>query len=411
MRDLGGSVAITGAKVMLDEALEEADVLVADGRIQSVGRGEAAERVIDGRGLILAPALIDVHGDAFERQVMPRDGVFVPLETALIDTDRQLAANGIATAYHALTLGWEPGLHSVQRGAAFLDGLAAVAPRLTVENRVQLRWETFAFEALEVIAQALAGPLTPSLAFNDHTSMTMRAFGTPIQARGFELSPDFEIAALDDARLVQRTVKHARRAGLSQDAYVALLGRVWDRRGDVPGMIRRVAGMAAKVGAPMLSHDDTTAETRAFFRGVGADVAEFPMVIEAARAARAGGDAIVFGAPNAMRGGSHIGSLSAGDMVEDGLCDALASDYFYPSMHAALARLDADRRAPRPALWSLVSDGPARAMGLADRGRIAPGMRADLVLVDWPDAAPPAICATWVAGRAAYAAMPSGACG
>ena len=37
-----------------------------------------------------------------------------PLESP--DQWNQLAANGIATAYHALTLGWEPGLRSVETG-------------------------------------------------------------------------------------------------------------------------------------------------------------------------------------------------------------------------------------------------------------------------------------------------------
>ena len=158
----------------------------------------------------------------------------------------------------------------------------------------------------------------------------------------------------------------------------------------------------------MLSHDDTRAETRAYFRELGAHVAEFPMVMEAAKAARKGGDPIIFGAPNAARGGSHIGSLGAGDMVEAGLCDALASDYFYPAMLAAVAKLEAERRADRLALWALVSTGPARAMGLSARGDIMVGKRADLVLVDWPDGSVPAILGTWVAGRCAYRGMPAG---
>ena len=403
-----GSTAIRGAMVMLPDALEEADVVVADGLVASVGQGAAADAEVDGRGLILAPALIDVHGDAFERQVMPRAGVFPPLDVALLDTDRQLAANGIATAYHAVTLSWEPGLRSVDRGAGILRALTRLAPRLLVENRVQLRWETFGFEAEDLIAEALEGPLLPAIAFNDHTSMTMRAFDVAIQDRAFELSPDFTVAALDDDRMRQRTAKKAERAGMPEDAYRALLGRIWERRDGVDAAIRRVAAMGRAAGAPMLSHDDTRARTRAYYRDLGARVAEFPMVPEAAEAARAGGDAIVFGAPNAMRGGSHIGSLGAGDMVEAGLCDALASDYFYPAMHAALARLDAERRAPRPALWSLASRGPAAALGLHDRGRIAPGLRADLVLLDWPTGGAPAIQATWVAGREAYRARPRG---
>lgn len=396
-----------GARVYLPDDILETTVTVAEGRIAQIGGPVQGDRV-DGRGMILAPALVDVHGDAFERQVMPRPNVYFPLEAAVLDTDRQLAANGIATAYHAVTLGWEPGLRAVERGRELMRCMTTLAPRLLVENRVQLRWETFAFEALETIEEALNGPLLPSIAFNDHTSMTMRAYDVAIQDRGFELSPDFSIAALDDDRMKQRTAKHAQRAGLSQEDYVALLSRVWERRGDVPGVVEQVAAMGRAKGAPMLSHDDTTAQTRAWFRDHGATVAEFPMVLEAAQAARDAGDAIIFGAPNAARGGSHIGSLGAGDMVEAGLCDALASDYFYPAMLAAVARLDHERRAERGALWRLVSTGPARAMGLLDRGEIALGQRADLVLVDWPEGHAPAITGTWIAGRCAFRGLAAG---
>ena len=396
-----------GAQVYLPGESVETTVTVVDGQIAEIG-GPAQGEVIDARGLILAPALVDVHGDAFERQMMPRPGVYFPTETAVIDTDRQLAANGIATTYHAITLGWEPGLRDVARGRDLMQAMRDLAPRLTVENRVQLRWETFAFEALEVIEWALAGPLLPSVAFNDHTSMTMRAYDVPIQDRAFELSPDFSIASLDDDRMKARTASKAKRAGLSDDDYIKLMSKVWDRRADVPETIAKVAEMGRAAGAPMLSHDDTRAETREWFRNLGAGVAEFPMVMEATEAARAGGDLIIFGSPNAARGGSHIGSLGAGDMVEAGLCDALASDYFYPAMLAAVAKLDEERRADRSALWSLVSSGPARAMNLHDRGDIAVGKRADLVLVDWPQGAKPAIVGTWVAGRCAYRGMPAG---
>ncbi|MFN3280952.1 MAG: amidohydrolase family protein [Tabrizicola sp.] len=90
-------------------------------------------------------------------------------------------------------------------------------------------------------------------------------------------------------------------------------------------------------------------------------------------------------------------------------CDILASDYYYPAMQGAVARLHADRVAPLLALWRLVSANPAAAMGLADRGRIAPCLRADLVLIDWPEGHAPAPQRTWVAGRAGYSALPAAA--
>src|SRR6056297_4303485 len=134
-------ITFEGAKVYLPTEIAETNVTIADGRIVEIG-GPVKGTRIDARGQILAPALIDVHGDAFERQLMPRPGVYFPQEAAVIDTDRQLAANGIATAYHAITLGWEPGLRDIARGRDLMQAIQTLAPRLTVENRVQLRWET-----------------------------------------------------------------------------------------------------------------------------------------------------------------------------------------------------------------------------------------------------------------------------
>lgn len=125
------------------------------------------------------------------------------------------------------------------------------------------------------------------------------------------------------------------------------------------------------------------------------------MTLETARAAREAGDAIVLGAPNALRGGSHLGSLGAGDMVEAGLCDALASDYAYPALLGAAARLVRDRRATLETAWALISAGPARLSKLDDRGTLAVGKRADLVAVEWPEEGPPAVRATILAGRIA----------
>lgn len=213
-----------GALVYLADEIAETTVTVDGDTIVEIGGPVQGER-IDGRGKILAPALIDVHGDAFERQLMPRPNTYFPLDIAVMETDRQLASNGIATAYHAITLGWEPGLRDVSRGREMMEAIQRLAPRLLVENRVQLRWETFAYpEAAETIEWALAAPLTPSIAFNDHTSMTMRAFDTSMQDRAFEHSPDFTTASLDDERLKQRTAGKAKRSGLDDAALSRAFG-------------------------------------------------------------------------------------------------------------------------------------------------------------------------------------------
>lgn len=401
------AIIIEGAQAILPGEIARVSVRIEGGVITGLDVPRDGARVIDAQGLILAPAMVDIHGDAFERQLMPRPGVDFPLEAALLETDRQLAANGIATAYHALTLSWEPGLRSVATGRAVVEALATLAPRLTVENRVQLRWETFCFEALPLIDQALAGPLAPSIAFNDHTSMAVLHPDTPLQERPFDQDAAFPVTDMSSPAFAAKMGERAKRSGLTQSAYLDLIRTMWDRRPQVPGVMDMVAAKGRAAGVAMLSHDDSQVETRRFYRDLGARICEFPMNLRTAEAAREGGDWIIFGAPNAARGGSHLGSPGAGEMLRRGLCDILASDYFYPSMLTAVARLLSEGHA-LPDLWKLVSENPARASGLTDRGTIAPGQRADLTLINWPQGGTPAPRLTMVAGRTAYAAMAAG---
>lgn len=399
---------IEGASVVLPDRLAEVSVRVEDGVIAALDGPRDGARVIDGGGMILAPALVDIHGDAFERQLMPRPGVMIPTEAALLETDRQLATNGIATAYHALTLSWEPGLRSVAIGQEVVAALVTLAPRLTVENRVQLRWETFCFEALPLIESALSGPLLPALAFNDHTTMGVLHPSIALQDRPFDFDPAFPVVDMDSQGFATKMESRAKRSGMEVADFVTLMRQMWQRRPKVPEVIATAGQKAAVAGAPMLSHDDSQPETRDFYRGHGAKISEFPMNMTVARSAHEAGDWIVFGAPNAARGGSHLGSPGAADMVAAGLCDILASDYYYPAMLAAMARLQADGIGRLPDLWKLVSANPAAALGLDDRGEIAVGRRADLILMDWPEGATPVVRHCFVNGRAAYGAIAAG---
>ncbi|WP_319410510.1 alpha-D-ribose 1-methylphosphonate 5-triphosphate diphosphatase [uncultured Cohaesibacter sp.] len=399
---------ITGAEVYLPDQIAKTSVTVSDGVIAEIG-GAVRGDEIDGQGRILAPALVDVHGDAFERQLMPRPNVFFPMEGAILETDRQLAANGIATAYHALSISWEPGLRSVDRARELIEAVGKWSSRLTVENRIQLRWETFCLEGIPLLEEALEGPLMPSLAFNDHTSMAMLHPDMPMQKRPFEHSLQFPVVDMQHPNFRSKLAGRAERSGLTPVEYASLLEERWQMRSRVKEAIAQVGQMGRRNNVPMLSHDDTQDETRDFYRRHGAAICEFPMAVSVAAVAQERGDMVVFGAPNAVRGGSHLGdSPNAGDMVEAGLCNILASDYYYPAMLAAIARLDADKRADRLKLWKLISTNPARAMKLDDRGEIKIGKRADLVLVGWPRGHVPAIRHTWVAGRTAYCATPAG---
>ena len=104
------AVVFERARVILPDGVERVSVRIEGGIITGIDTARDGALPVDAAGMVLAPAIVDMHGDAFERQLMPRPGGLLPVTAALLETDRQLAANGIATACHALTLGWEPGI-------------------------------------------------------------------------------------------------------------------------------------------------------------------------------------------------------------------------------------------------------------------------------------------------------------
>jgi alpha-D-ribose 1-methylphosphonate 5-triphosphate diphosphatase len=367
------SLSITGGRALIPErGIVPADIHMT-GAVIAAASGDG--RRFDATGLLVLPGIVDLHGDAFERQVQPRPGVDFPLDLAVAETEAQLLANGITTAFHGVTLSWEPGLRSAKTWTALLDALAAHRPRQLCDMRVHLRWEAFNLEALELALGAIAAGAVHLLAFNDHTPSILRKMADPVTG-----------------------AKYSDRAGMTLDAFRALATAIGARVAEVPAALARIAAAARASGIPMASHDDASPESRAAFRAEGARISDFPMNEPTARAATEAGDWVVMGSPNVVRGGSHMGWASAARMVEAGLCQILTSDYFYPALlRAAFILAERGGLAQR---WDLISANPAAAAGLDDRGRIAPGRRADLVLV--AEAPAPHVVATIAGGQIAY---------
>lgn len=369
------SLSIVGGRALLPgEGLVPADVHLAGGLISAEHPGG---RVIDARGLLVLPGIVDLHGDAFERQVQPRPGVSFPMGVALADTEAQLLANGVTTAFHGVTLSWEPGLRGAEAWTALLDALDARRPRAACDMRVHLRWEAFNVQALDLALDAVARGRVHLLAFNDHTPSILRRLDDPAAA-----------------------AKYTERACVSADSFRAAAFAAAGRAEEAAPAQRRLAAAARAAGLPMASHDDASPEDRAGFRALGARICEFPMTEAVARAAVEAGDAVAMGSPNVLRGGSHLGWASAARMAEAGLCHVLASDYFYPALMRAPFVLAARGAMDFAAAWAMVSANPARAGGLAGRGTLAARARADVVLVA-PEPEP-RIVATIAAGRVAH---------
>lgn len=376
---------IQGGQVLVDGQFVEADVRIdgAAGLIETVGSNGGNGRTFDANGLYVLPGIVDIHGDAFERQLMPRPGVGFPIDVALADSDRQAVANGITTIFHGVTWSWEPGLRGADNARGMVAAIEDLRDAFGADTYCHLRYETFNLDAEAEVTEWLSHRRIGMLGFNDH----MPGDNTPPRTR--------------------KVAQMAERAGLSQADFLTLVARLRARANEVPESIARLAGAANAAGVASLSHDDMSPEQRRWFRDLDCRLAEFPTTLETAADATQAGDDVVMGAPNVVRGGSHIGWIGAADMIARGFCTILASDYYYPALLLAAFRLAADGVVPLQTAWAYVSGHPARAAGLRDRGQIAIGRRADIIMVDASDPLRPRVVATVSNGRIVHLTQPA----
>jgi alpha-D-ribose 1-methylphosphonate 5-triphosphate diphosphatase len=139
-------------------------------------------------------------------------------------------------------------------------------------------------------------------------------------------------------------------------------------------------GLAA--GIAFASHDDATEAHVEESVTDGVSIAEFPTTLMAAELSHKAGLAVLMGAPNVVRGGSHSGNIAAAELAREGCLDVLSSDYVPAALiHAAFMLPSLAPNVTLPQAIRMVGARPALAAHLTDRGEIVIGKRADLVRV------------------------------
>src|SRR6201999_2754414 len=203
---------IEGGRVLLGGEFVETSLSIDGGEIREADLDMARATIhLDARDLLVLPGIVDLHGDAFERQMMPRPKVDFPIDVALIDSDRQAIANGLTTVFHATTWSWEPGLRSGDNARRLLEAIETLRPQLAADTRFHLRHETYNLDAEIQIGQWLSEGRIDLLAFNDHMDSTVSSLDKPHKR----------------SRMVERS-------GLSNDAFDRLVTNVVGRRNEVP---------------------------------------------------------------------------------------------------------------------------------------------------------------------------------
>ncbi len=367
-------VTLQGADVLTPAGLNQrGEIAIGDGVILAKPQG----RAVDLTGYLVLPGIIDPHGDGFERHLAPRRGAMKQMAEGIVATEAELAANGMTTAVLAQFFSWEGGLRGPDYAEQVFDAVAQVRGDLVTDLLPQLRFETHMLDDYAGLPERIAKWGLSYVVFNDHLPHDRLAQG----------------------KKPPRLTGQALKAGRNPEKHLEMLVEMHRRSAEVPAALEALCAQLRAADLRIGSHDDQTAADRATWRARGAEISEFPETQEAAEAARAGGDHIILGAPNVVRGGSHKGNASALDLIAMGLCDALASDYHYPSPRRAALMLARTGVLDLAAGWGLVSTGPADLLGLDDRGDFTPGKRADMMILD---KASERVAATLSGGRVSY---------
>ncbi len=360
---------LTGAEILRDGEMQRRSVALAYGRIT---RGPLPE--VDLSGYLILPGIIDLHGDGFEHHLAPRPSARLPYAMGLASADREAAVHGVTTSYLAQGWSWEGAHRSPEMAEALMAALAAYRPRALTDLRIQIRAETHLPDCGPRLLSAVRRYGVDYVVFNDHL------------AEGLAM-------AADNAG---RFALWASKLGQKADELMARVMAAKAHAPHVDAALHQLAEAFDDLGVHYGSHDDATGEQREYFARIGARIAEFPLNAEAAAAAKSMMNPVLMGAPNVVRGGSQSGNIAATELVAAGLCDALVSDYHVPTLAAAAWTLVDRGLLSLPKAWAMISNNPARVLHMVDRGRLEPGLRADMVIVN---AETRAVEATISAGR------------
>lgn len=369
----------TNARIVLEDDIISGTLVVRDGLIVEFSEGSTASGE-DMEGDYILPGLVELHTDHLEAHYSPRPGVRWDKISAIQAHDAQVVTSGITTVFDCLRMGSdEDGGFSKGEMREMADAIqtAEREDRLRAEHLLHLRCEVSAPDVLDHFSDFESDPHVRLVSLMDHAP-GQRQFQT----------------------MEQYTLYYKKKRGLSEDAFAQFVARRQESSARYAAPHRNaLAKTCAERGVTIASHDDATLDHVDEAIGYGVRLAEFPTSFDAAEASHKAGMSVLMGAPNIVRGKSHSGNIAARDLAERGVLDVLSSDYVPLSLlHAPFVLADALPNLSLPKALAMVTATPAKTVGLSDRGRIAEGLRADLVRVRRRSGVP-VVRAVWREGR------------
>ncbi|MEH6830293.1 MAG: alpha-D-ribose 1-methylphosphonate 5-triphosphate diphosphatase [Sulfitobacter sp.] len=369
------------ARLILNDEVITGSVVIADGVIADIATGTSVPAgAIDMEGDYLSPGLVELHTDNVERHLEPRPKVSWPFRAAILAHDRELAGAGITTVFDAIRVGSivsDTGSGYPKYARQMTDEIMGARDLglLRISHHIHLRAEVCSETLIDELDEFLTEDRIGIVSIMDHT---------PGQRQFVDISK-FETYIRGKRTYTDEKWRR----------YLEFLYELQARLGTKHEAATVAA--AKRLGATLASHDDTTADQVATSHTYGVRVAEFPTTVAAADACHAKGIATIMGAPNLIRGGSHSGNVAASDLAQMDRLDILSSDYVPAGLLMAAVQLGD--------IWGNLARGmrtvtaaPAQAVGLADRGTLEVGQRADIIRFSINDKTP-VLQETWSAGK------------
>jgi len=376
---------LTNAKLILENEVRPGTVVFDASGITAVDDGTSQlPGAIDCGGDYVAPGLIEMHTDNMEKHFVPRPKVFWPNGVAAaLAHDAQMAAAGVSTVYDAICAGSVFGAKDFRRDifGQVIDAVAEATREeiFRVDHKIHIRCELTGTEVVEDVEPYRDHPLVRLVSLMDHTPGQR-------QWRNLEHLKTYTVGGGEKSE-----TEHERDVAVRMEHGPRNVAQNW------PRMLALFSGS----GIPIATHDDTTTDDVQMAIESGAAISEFPTTEEAARAATAAGLKTILGGPNIVRGGSHSGGVSAAEMARKGLLDGISSDYVPASLLQAVQVLNQKHGIPLPEAMAKVTWHIADMVGLTDRGRLKPGLRADILRFRFAGATP-VVRELWSNGHRAF---------
>ena len=168
---------LTNLRVVLaNEVIEQGSLRIEGGRIADIIEGAQPGTdetlLVNCDGLTAIPGIIDVHGDMLEKEIEPRPGARFPVQMALHEVDKRLAASGVTTAHATVSFNeayvW-PSLRTAQWGQEIITTVTTLRDKLLVDFRVHARFDITLPDAAPMLADLLSKGQVHLVSLNDHT--------------------------------------------------------------------------------------------------------------------------------------------------------------------------------------------------------------------------------------------------